>query len=104
MADQPWQAFTRSAKSSAIRIQDPNSEMRLVPVVQKAAITLPSSICPTNKDSNDKGPHNSSTSAKHSQTKELEENPIDVRAFNIYARPFVPQAFTIINKLPGQND
>jgi putative helicase MOV10L1/helicase MOV-10 len=102
MADQPWQAFTRLAKSSAIRIQEPNSEMQPAPVVQKAAITFPSSIRPTNKDSSARDTHNSSANAKHSQKKELEENHVDVRAFNIYARPFIPQVFTIINKLPGQ--
>jgi hypothetical protein len=97
MMDQPSQlTLTRPTKSKAIPIINPDSgERQPVPVVNKPASTFQASLSPLNKDSG----------ARFIPIGKLVEDLISEnirQAFNVYARPFVPEALTIINKLDRQ--
>jgi hypothetical protein len=106
MMDRPLQlTFAQPTKSKAIPIINPVSgERRLIPVVRKPASTFPSSLHPTSKALGAKFTPSIPIIAKTLPTIELEEDSVREsigQAFNVYARPFVPMALTIINKLPG---
>ncbi|KAF8863147.1 P-loop containing nucleoside triphosphate hydrolase protein [Acephala macrosclerotiorum] len=105
--DQPPQLiFARPAKSKAIPIINPNSGESLpTPVAQKAARTSTVPLHPTTKDSSATCTLSTLASAKDCPIIEMKEDSANEgigRAFNTYARPFVPEALTIINKLDGQ--
>jgi DNA polymerase III delta prime subunit len=106
MADQSSQlTFTRPAKSKAIPIINPSSGKRQPPpIAQKSASTFPVSLHPTTKDSSAKCTLSTPTNAKDPQIIELGEDSEGEgigQAFNIYARPFVPESLTIINEQDG---
>jgi putative helicase MOV10L1/helicase MOV-10 len=104
MADQAFPLFARPSKSKAISIRDPDSgEMQPTPVVQQPGSTFPASLHPTTKDFNAECALNSSTNTSDSRpTQPTEDSGDDGPAFNVYARPFVPEASTVVNKLVGQ--
>jgi putative helicase MOV10L1/helicase MOV-10 len=98
--------FTRPPKSKAIPIINPkSSEILPTPVAQKQpARTFPVSLHPTTKDSSVIRPLNALTNTKIRPIFGIEEDSEDEdigQAFNIYARPFVPENLAIINELDG---
>jgi hypothetical protein len=104
--DQPSHpTFTRPPKSKAIPIINPGSGKRQdIAIVQKPASSLPASTDPNSKSLQAKFMLTRPTNAEIPPTSKLEKdtNIGYKQAFNIYANPFVPKAFTIINTLSGQ--
>lgn len=99
-------SFIRQTKSKAIPIINPNSgERQPIPVVHKTASTFPASLDTTSKDPGAQFAPPTPIHAKTPPISKLEEDSESEgieQAFDVYARPFVPEALTIINTLNGQ--
>jgi hypothetical protein len=98
--------LARPTRPKAIPIINPDSgERHLIGIVHKPASTVLASLHPTSKDSSARFTTSTSINAKTPPVSKLEEDSVSegIRlAFNVYARPFVPEALTIINTLDGQ--
>ena len=104
MADQPMPIFVRQAKSRPILIRDPSSAA-LQPAPVQSINIFSNSFNPTTKNSTAQRTLNPTTNTHHSTTTQRKEDSgnegAEGYAFNVYARPFVPETSTIINKLDG---
>src|SRR5205809_305186 len=106
MMDQPVQStFIRPTKSKAIPIINPVSgERQPIPVVHKPDITFAASQRPARSVTSAKLAPSTPIHVKGPSSIEAEEDPVSEsieQAFNVYARPFVPAALTIINTQHG---
>lgn len=102
----PHPKFIRQPKSKAIPIIDPNSLESFPPLVTQKQPCKPSpaSVHPAVENIITKGWRSSSEDTKElpsSATSEVSHDESTRQALDIYARPFVPESFAIINKLKG---
>jgi DNA polymerase III delta prime subunit len=98
--------LSRPPKSKAIPIIDPNSGQKVPSLVapRQVARTFPVSLNTTTKDSTAKSPFTPLANTKglpHFTIEEDSEHEGVGKPFDIYARPFIPESFSIINKLDG---
>src|ERR1700684_2082532 len=109
MMDQPPHSiFTRPPKSKAIPIINPNSGQKVPSPVapRQPARTFPVSLHPTTttKDSTVEFPFTPLANTKCRPIFGIEEDSEHEgvgQTPDIYARPFVPESFSIINELDG---
>lgn len=104
--DNTWQPkLARPAKSKAVAIINPDSgERQPDPVMHKATSSFPAPLPPTSKRYGAQIPPSKQISTKtpsRSKTGKDAEDEV-VRQMNVYARSFIPEAFTIINALDGR--
>jgi DNA polymerase III delta prime subunit len=107
MMDQhPQFIFTRPPKSKAIPIINPDSGQNVPSPIapRQPARTFPVSLHPPTKDSTAKFPFTPPANTKDRPIFGIEEDSQHEsvgQALDIYARPFIPESFAIINELNG---